>query len=360
MTTYDFIVHEQKRQRDKSPAADAAPAAEINTEVVEAEAEDETGRGRCGSGEEEGGVDKSPDAAQTSKEEQLEMTMQMSIKKLEQKQQRTMHGDVESGAYHVPDPDPIVDLYNRQQRQLPQSSILTTNLLNDFIPSRLPREFDTPDKGGISSSASSVSSGSHIEFYADQYAFSQAYSVANMSLSAASSPSHTKTRQEQAQGLAQREGQREAQTLNSTWREGQGLGQGGTQGGVGIWNVGPKSVSQLEQDSPKNKVSIWTRKPSAHALSLAGLEGSEGGGSGSGSAYDREEVKYFIQPSTPPPRPIYHGGRIPVNKVATGLPSPIPINPFADSPACVALEKSLKLWDGEEEKDVSKNTHEVK
>ena len=41
MTTYDFIVHEQKKLRDKSPAG-AIPAAEINTEVVEVE--DETTR----------------------------------------------------------------------------------------------------------------------------------------------------------------------------------------------------------------------------------------------------------------------------------------------------------------------------
>lgn len=349
MTTYDFIVHEQKKLRDKSPAG-AIPAAEINTEVVEVE--DETtrvvgeGGGEGGSDEEEGELSAEAEAA--LKAEQIEMTAQMSQKILEQQQQRAMQGDIEGGTY-IPDPDPIVDLYNRQQRQLPQGRVMPTNLLNDFIPSRLPRPLDSPDKGGVSSSASSVSSsGSNIEFYADQFAASHSYSLVD---SAAPFPPLTKARLVQVQGTRL--------TLNLSRGEGQGQGQGlSSPGGVGSSNAGPKSVLQLEQDSPKNKVSIWTRRPSQNTYTGGGGGGADGldfsGADGTSSGY-REEVKYFTQPMTPPPRPIYHGSRVPANKAVSGLSSPPPINPFAE-----ATEKSKGLWEGEEEKDISNNTQTVK
>jgi hypothetical protein len=348
MTTYDFIVHEQKRQRDKSPTAGAAPAAELNTEVVEAE--DETLRGGGGSDEEDGEL--SPEAEAALKAEQIEMTAQMSQKILEQQQLRAMQGDLEGGHY-VPDPDPIVDLYNRQQRQLPQGRATPNNLLNDYIPSRLPRPLDSPDKGGVSSSASSVSSsGSNIEFYADQFAASNAYTVVDSA--DVPFPPLTKVRLAQVQVARQ--------TLNSS-RQGQGEGQGqglNSPGGVGSWNAGPKSVLQLEQDSPKNKVSIWTRRPSQNAYSGGGgTDGLEFDGT---SSTDKEEVKYFTQPMTPPPRPIYQGIRVPANKAANGLgspglSSPVPINPFAD---VTDKEKLKGQYVGEEEKDVTKNTQAVK
>jgi hypothetical protein len=353
MTTYDFIVHEQKRQRDKSPTTGAAPAAELNTEVVEAE--DETLRGGGGGSDEEGEL--SPEAEAALKAEQIEMTAQMSQKILEQQQLRAMQGDLEGGHY-VPDPDPIVDLYNRQQRQLPQGRAMSNNLMNDYIPSRLPRPLDSPDKGGVSSSASSVSSsGRDIEFYADQFAASNAYTVVDSA--DVPFPPLTKVRLAQVQVARQ--------TLNSS-RQGQGQGewQGQVQGlnspgGVGNWNAGPKSVLQLEQDSPKNKVSIWTRRPSQNTYTGGG-GGSDGLEFDGTSSTDKEEVKYFTQPMTPPPRPIYQGTRVPANKAGNGLgspglSSPIPINPFAGT---TDKDKLKGRFEGEEEKDVSKNTPTVK
>ena len=246
MTTYDFIVFEQKKQRARSAANSSAPAAESKADEVAEERDTIQGDGdgsHDGDGDEElggggkGGVD---DATETMTESERvvadevnELQLQMQRKKHAQEQQRTVRGQPITVQNNTA-PDPILELYNQQQRSLPQGRLTTVPSLpplhpfgmgNDFIPSRVHNS-ESP-KTGSSRGSSVISTGSAIEFYADQFAASDDYTVieplSELSLST-------------------------TKVANT--------------GAHLTWNAGPKSVSQLQIGSPKNKVSVFGRKGS--------------------------------------------------------------------------------------------------
>ena len=245
MTTYDFIVFEQKKQRARSAANSTAPAAESKADEIAEERDTIQGDGdgsRDGDGDELGGGGKGgvDDATETMTESERvvvdevnELQIQMQRKKHAQEQQRTVRGQPIPFQNNTT-PDPILELYNQQQRSLPQGRLTSAPSLpplhpfgmgNDFIPSRVHNS-ESP-KTGSSRGSSVISTGSAIEFYADQFAASDDYTVieplSELSLST-------------------------TKVANT--------------GAHLTWNAGPKSVSQLQIGSPKNKVSVFGRKGS--------------------------------------------------------------------------------------------------
>ena len=153
-----------------------------------------------------------------------------------------------SADYH--DPDPIIDLYNKQQRLLMQcqSSRSQTTPANDYIPSKA--KADNAISSGFSSSSSSssnTSTSSYIEFYADQYAASDDYSVLELN----TPPSLYPTRHLFPPPI---------KTKNHPTHATNGQGSNGQKLSPTNLNPGPRSVSQIQMDSPRNKVSVWGKK----------------------------------------------------------------------------------------------------
>ena len=149
--------------------------------------------------------------------------------------------------YH--DPDPIIDLYNKQQRLLMQcqSSRSQTAPVNDYIPSKAKADNAISGISSSSSSSSNTSTSSCIEFYADQYAASDEYSVLELN----SPPSLYPTRCNLPPPIKTKTNP----THNAT--NGSSNGQN--------WNPGPRSVSQIQMDSPRNKVSVWGKNKAPHS-----------------------------------------------------------------------------------------------
>lgn len=331
MTTYDFIVFEQKKQRARSAANSTAPAAESKADEIAEERDTIQGDGdgsRDGDGDGDelggggkGGVD---DATETMTESERvvvdevhELQVQMQKKKHAQEQQRTVRGQPIPFQNNTA-PDPILELYNQQQRSLPQGRLTSAPSLpplhpfgmgNDFIPSRVHNS-ESP-KTGSSRGSSVISTGSAIEFYADQFAASDDYTVieplSELSLST-------------------------TKVANT--------------GAHLTWNAGPKSVSQLQIGSPKNKVSVFGRKGSL-VSQYRGDGENKSTGSESETDKDKDENNDKPLPLEYPESLIPNGNgngngqgsRVPPyksNGTGTGVKGvggalksvPIPVNPF--------------------------------
>lgn len=311
MTTYDFIVFEQKKQRARSAANSAAPAAESKTGEVAEEKDVIKGDGDGSGDEEQGGGGRGvDDATETMTEservvvdESSELHLQMQRKKQTQEQQRTVRG--QPIPLPAQDLDPILELYNQQQRSLPQGRQVSPPSLpplhpfgmgNDFIPSRVHNS-ESP-KTGSSRGSSVISTGSAIEFYADQFAASDDYSVIEPLAEIALSGS-----------------------------------KGANTGAHLSWNAGPKSVQQLQIGSPKNKVSVFGRKGS-----LIGQNRGDGENKSTGSESENDRDDNKPLPLEYPESLIpssngkgHQGSRVPTSKLGAervGASKEVPKNPF--------------------------------
>lgn len=311
MTTYDFIVFEQKKHRARSAANSAAPAAESKTGEVAEERDVIKGDGDGSGDEEQGGGSRGvDDATETMTEservvvdESSELHLQMQRKKQTQEQQRTVRG--QPIPLPTQDIDPILELYNQQQRSLPQGRLISPPSLpplhpfgmgNDFIPSRVHNS-ESP-KTGSSRGSSVISTGSAIEFYADQFAVSDDYTVIEPLSELALSGS-----------------------------------KGANTGAHLSWNAGPKSVQQLQIGSPKNKVSVFGRKGS-----LVGQNRGDGENKSTGSESENDRDDNKPLPLEYPESLIpssngkgHQGSRVPPSKLGVervGTAKDVPKNPF--------------------------------